>query len=565
MKKLILFWCFLLSVHILYAAIVTKENAERIAVDFFNKNYKNKTRSVLHLEMVYDGVPPESRLSEVPAFYVFNNNNGKGFVIVAGDDSIDNILGYSFNNNFDIAELPENLKHWLSQWQYAVTQIRAKDTKRIVSRSQNLNVGEVVVQLETARWDQHYPYNDICPIIDGKKAVTGCVPTAMAIVMRYHKWPHKGNGTLPSYRRNDLVLEERPLGHVYNWDDMLLEYGNDYTQKQIDAVATLMFDCGMACQVSYGARGTGGDTRNVLRALVKYMGYDKSGRFLYRKVVDDEEWYTTIKKELDEGRPMVYDGDATNSAHAFVVDGYTTNNYFSVNWGWSGSGNGFYLLSDMMGFNINQKTIINIKPDEGGIEELGSIRLVGKGLEYEKMDVLINQQFNLKVNLIFLGMQFNGLMSLQLVNKEGIMKEILYETSFSSSLGSTTQLGLNLMIKSKIDVGDKIRCFYKNVGENEWKRVIGSSNCNNEVFVADEYTIEESTMIKFNKKARILTLQLKDDVEVQFYTADGRNLSSILQIEDNMVKIETSELRGKYILKLVKKQYNELKILNLSF
>lgn len=145
------------------------------------------------------------------------------------------------------------------------------------------------------------------------------------------------------------------------------------------------------------------------------------------------------------------------------------------------------------------------------------------------------------------------------------MKEILYETGFSSSLGSTTQLGLNLMIKSKIDVGDKIRCFYKNVGDNEWKRVIGSSNCNNEVFVADEYTIEESTVIKFNKKARILTLQLKDDVEVQFYTADGRNLSSILQIDDNMVKIETSELRGKYILKLVKKQYNELKILNLSF
>lgn len=294
-----------------------------------------------------------------PTFSVYGRRDGKGFAIVAGE----RILGYSDDGEITSPDgLPEPMLEYLMQLD---EELRCADVQQAAKAP-----GNVVVELETANWAQRDPYNRMCPTKNGYRCLTGCIPTAFAIVMRYHKWPVHGTGKV----YNPITGEAVDISsHTYNWDEMLMEYtSGNYTDAQANEVAALMMHLGFAYMVEYSPSNTGGNHNSS--TLAKKFGYVDVGK-TQRWQVGDTEWVRLIKESLDNGCPVPY--AATNSGsgsgdakHIFVLDGYTDNGYYHFNWGWGGNGNGYFQLTAMKPFDgdnyskaDSHQAYFNLRPD----------------------------------------------------------------------------------------------------------------------------------------------------------------------------------------------------------
>lgn len=236
--------------------------------------------------------------------------------------------------------------------------------------------GNIVVYLETASWGQNTPYNKLCFTAKGAQAKTGCVPTAYAILMQYHKWPasaqekkvyHSGTG------------ESITLGHEYDWENMLPAYSGTYSDAEADAVATLMRDLGWAYEVDYGTgstqSGAGGEGAAKLVNIFKYKSESPNIQgaqygTVRDVVANDKLWIEYIKQSLDAGCPIPYSSTTTSGGrHIFILDGYTDKGYFHFNWGWGGQGNGWFKLDDMTpdassNYSKSHRAYFMLKPDK---------------------------------------------------------------------------------------------------------------------------------------------------------------------------------------------------------
>lgn len=215
-----------------------------------------------------------------------------------------------------------------------------------------------------------------------RRTVTGCVATAMAQLMMYYKYPQTLKSDIPAYQTKSYQLDMPSVsaGERYDWDNMLPQYsGSAYTAEQANAVAKLMYHCGLSFEADYGPSSTSAWCRpNV---LVKYWGYDPDViRPLYREKFSLREWTAILDAELQALRPVYYTGCSTTSAsHAFLCDGADGNGLYHINWGWSGWSNGYFditvLNSDYSGaesatapadgFNYTCSMIVGIMPDNG--------------------------------------------------------------------------------------------------------------------------------------------------------------------------------------------------------
>ena len=290
-----LLFLFILLANRLLADNVTAEQAHALATDFFKTNVQTRsTAASPQLQLVWDGEDANTRSAgNLPAFYVFNSTDQKGFVIIAGDDVVMPVLGYSFTNSFVVDGMPSNLKSWMNGLKEQINEARETglNTSDVVyeawSGVSDMTTGDVVKQYQTAEWDQESPYNTLCPKIEGTQTVTGCVATAISILMRYHQWPNAGTGTLPAYSYEALVsgakihqnVSGRTLGHTYAWNDMPLQYDRNSSEISKNEVATLMYDCGVMAQSQFNiasAGGTGASTLTAVHGLAEYMNYNKS-------------------------------------------------------------------------------------------------------------------------------------------------------------------------------------------------------------------------------------------------------------------------------------------------
>ena len=332
------------------AAVVTRPQAETYARGIFSAS-----RSM-------EAVPSDNVLSTPspdgsPSFYVFNNPAG-GWVILSGEDCTYPVLAYSDSGGFSCDGIPDNTRLWLSLIDRNVRLIRKSGLKQgqlarelwagTGLRTKSGSGGKV---LETAKWDQRGPYNNLCPTTkEDKKTVTGCIATAMAIVLRYHKWPEHGKGTLESYT---TTTEKIPIDGYsldsknYDWDNMPLTYSSSASTAQKKAVAELMKDCGVMVQMDYTTEGSSALSSDIIPALARHMYYSSSARELYHSNYSDTEWLGMIKAEIDAGRPLLYGGldEEEGSGHEFVCDGYDDSGFIHVNWGWGGSCNGYFAVS----------------------------------------------------------------------------------------------------------------------------------------------------------------------------------------------------------------------------
>lgn len=338
-KATILFGLFLLAALPLFAERVDPETARKVATTFLNNNGAKAAQ-----------LTALSKAAGFANLYIFNGE--EGFVVMSADDCVQPILGYSLTGRFEAKDMPENLRWWLQgysdQIQDAVEN-KSKATPEIAKQWNDMTAGKgnaavadvVVGPLLTTLWDQTYPYNYYCPTCssggNGGHVYTGCVATAMAQVLKYWNYPTTGNGS-HSYTHSTYNEQTANFGETtYDWNNMPNSLSSSSNQTSIDAVATLIYHCGVSVDMNYGTGSSGAYSIDVPPALINYFNYAPSATYVSRDGFADSQWIAFLKNELDEGRPMYYSGSNTGSGHAFVCDGYRSDDYFHFNWGWSGS------------------------------------------------------------------------------------------------------------------------------------------------------------------------------------------------------------------------------------
>ena len=563
-----------------FAGNVTEQQARRVAVAFFQSAPLTRV-SESDLRLVRDSESSLTRSSgAAPAYYVFDNVAGGGFVIVAGDDVASPVLGYSFTEEFPEGTLPPNVQGWLDGLREEINAARRDGVlpEEAVTRAwQDTKSGDVVVELETARWDQGDPYNQLCPLSRNKRTYTGCTATALAIIMRYHQWPERGTGTLPAYvtTTNSLTIPAQKLGHTYDWGNMPLDYSRSYTQAQAQAVATLMRDCGYMLESDYGTDADGGTAAYVDAVLrvAEYMDYDKAILCVMRDSYNSSEWYELMQAELDSRRPVLYTGSSEDAGHAFVLDGYTTNNYYSVNWGWSGLYNGYFLLSalDPEGqgagggsgsYNNGQVAVIGIQKDKGGeyVEDIRFYPYEAEGVLYNGISTLntitTNQTFYFTAGMfINMGQKaFNGEILFAVTDKNGQFVEELGTLTLELDPSYMTGWSkIQATITAPIQKGYRLRAYYRSENTPEWTLVRGNDEegCVWEYILLDEYTIEQSTSFTYNKNDRKIYLTVSNGINVSLTDASGKAYNQAIRREGTSATINAILLPvGTYTLTL---------------
>lgn len=591
--KRFLFFLSLLLPGLLLAGNIPEEQARRVAMAFWQSAPQTRGVSPVSWRLVLQSEGIATRSAGVePAYYVYDNVSGPGFVIVAGDDVAMPVLGYSFENEFPQTDrLPANLRDWLNGLREEILAARRNGLQAdaaVAQAWQNVRVGNVVVELETARWNQEDPYNRLCPRVNGQASYTGCTATAAAIVMRYHQWPARGTGVLPGYTTGTygVNVPELQLGYAYDWANMPLDYARNCTQAQADAVATLMRDVGVMLQSDYGPLGSGGTAASIvyIPLLATHLGYDKNVRYLYRPRYSTQEWHELLRAELDDARPVIYTGsNGKGEGHAFVLDGYDTQDFYSVNWGWGGHYDGYFLLSALEpagqgaggsdgGYNKEQWATIGIQKDTGGgyLEDVRFQSYEKDGRLYNgftvEEEIVQNVPFTLHFGLMAnAGMDvFVGEFMIAMADKDGQIVEQLWSLETDNlDINWGYALSKEVTITQPIRKGHRIRAYYRSAKTPQWTLVRGNEEegCVWDLVLLDEYTIEESTVFTYDKSSRQICLIVKDGVTASLTDASGKDYGQVCLNERQSVTIDAALLpAGTYTLTLRKgKEQKELR------
>jgi len=350
-------WVWGIMILPLSAQMVTQEKAAEIARSFFagqgasHGAAKHGPRKA----------PLLQRVNYSNELYIFNNVANSGYVIVSGDERMPEILGYSFTGSIDTENMPCNMKAVFENYQRQMVYLRMHPEAEGLKSAAKQYTAIAPLLGETA-WDQIWPYNAMCPTINGTTCVTGCTATAMAQAMYYFKWPNKGTGTV-SYEWNGQTLSADLSKSTYKWDLMKPTYNYYSSQESIDAMALLIRDVGYACHMNYGINSSGAAGQG--KALIEHFSYDASIGYLLRDYCDFDTWDNTIVNELTNGRAMLYDAGSSVGAHALVIDGIDANGYYHFNWGLGGECNGYYTMKTIV-FNSSASLYYGLMKDQGG-------------------------------------------------------------------------------------------------------------------------------------------------------------------------------------------------------
>ena len=505
MKKILLSVLFtLLFGQLSLANIVTIEQARNRAALFFSKaEIRTKATAVSPQDFKLIGTFPEvttKASGESPAMYIFDRSSG-GYAIVSGDDVARPILGYSLVGRFPMSDIPENMRALLQWYADIIAYAREHKWESVadVETESGLDPANSV-QLQTAQWDQWHPFNDLVPEIDGQKPPIGCVATAIAIIMQYHKWPQKGAGKLPAYDYIDMNGQNHhigsiSLGHEYNWNKM--PDGHSFTQEEEAQVARLLYDVAVMCKTSFNSNGSSSSLSSV-QFLSQYFAYDRGIRWYTRYYgYTDSWWEQTIKDEIKNDRPVLYAARAdSRGGHAFVIDGFN-DHYFSINYGWSGSSISFpghntdsqlahfYTLTPVEGHEEDlafyyelQEMAVNIIPQKVGQYEpslmvyesspLPYVFEIGKPFYYRS---LIKNQSLVSAEKSFCF----GIIDKKGGVKEIISKEIKKTVPLPNGYSSgDIDVFLECKITKEVAAGDTLLLLMKDTKSGNWTPVMSS-------------------------------------------------------------------------------------------
>ena len=254
------------------------------------------------LAQTVDGERVYSDDSDIRKAMLHIIGDNEGFVIVSGDDSLTELVGYSDSGSFEPENMPDNMRSWLQSYSDYVKSVQDGETRP--TRRELSDVTTVVVRpFVTTAWNQSEPFNLMAPVDNNVRCVTGCVATAMAQVMKYYEWPERGEGSHSYTDSSGHSLSADFSQSVYDWGNMLDEYNsyydqnmnivNEYNDVQADAVAKLMLDCGISVDMDYTLYSSGAVTANVATALEQYFNY--TADLFYRDNMPSEDFLNRTK------------------------------------------------------------------------------------------------------------------------------------------------------------------------------------------------------------------------------------------------------------------------------
>ena len=332
---------------------------------------------------------------------------GGGFVISCDDSRTLPILGYSRQGAIDADNMPDNMRFWLSEYQNQINQlgnITLKELEANYTAEPKPAYPDSVAPLLVTEWNQYrYGYNSLVPYdsimaadtnmarFEGRPTV-GCGALAMGQIMRYWQFPEHGVGS-HSYNLEDEydcwrygTVSADFANATYDYANMPYQLNTSSSPAEIEAVATLLFHCGVACDMRYNSDCQGSSGTNAaysLNGFQRYFHYNSESQAAMQSWYSNNAWINALKNDLSKAQPIFYTGQSYNdpsegiiaSGHAFVFDGYDTNDFFHVNWGWQGACNGYFSISVLRpltqyNFIQLQTAILNLKPERNKLPNL---------------------------------------------------------------------------------------------------------------------------------------------------------------------------------------------------
>lgn len=453
----------------LQAKRITQWQAQQQAYSFWGKQMPQKAKAKSRTA---------TTASPSDAYYVFNNDAG-GFVIIAGDDAVTPVLGYTSTGSFDAENLPDGLKDLLKSYE---RQIAALGDSYVANQTATRAAFTGEKLLNTAKWNQDDPFNKYTPY----NYPVGCVATAGAIVMKYHGYPDKGTGS-HSYTWNGQT-RSASFEHTYDWANMPAKYDKT-NAADFDGVARLMADLGVAVEMKYDKSGSGAYIGNLVTALQKYYGYSKLSHLMAIEDVGAEAWNGRLRDEIDANRPVLYAASDANTGggHAFVIDGYKDES-FSVNWGWGGYCDGFYQIGALNPesagkptgdkYNVDQSAVFGMEPSDGTEKVSGMGFLTNVG-ELQMLNMNITDVKKGQNGVIFSApigntgdQPYTGEAAVALMNAKGEMREIVSSSSrtFNNLSRGSYYPSLSFSFVSTVDAepGDYLAIVAKEKGSSEY-------------------------------------------------------------------------------------------------
>lgn len=405
------------------------------------------------------------------------------------------ILGYSPNKEFDCDNLSPQLRTILNRFAHnldSLSKVDSFSSSRI--KVKNQDAGGMV--LPTAEWGQGYPYNAKCPEIDGQQSVTGCVATAMAIVMKYNNWPDKGRGKHDWVSNGTLPLSFNFEDVEFNYEQMLDKYTEgEYNDTQAAEVAKLMQAAGAAVSMGYSPIESGAMACVTGHYLHEFFKYSPTCQYITASNFEESAWIDMIREQIQSNHPVILSGRGTDVGHAFVCDGYDSDNLLHINWGWDGNNNGYFQPFLLGGFNDGIGMVINILND-GNTKEyarcwndygyLWATAGLGVGFNLTVEDIEPNVPFSAVVGQISFPADFDGTVCLALVDKNENIVEVDTNVGFSfesshdwdhigySWIGHGQLSFKNVKFSSEIKPDMQIHVVAKEKDKANWDLILGT-------------------------------------------------------------------------------------------
>lgn len=363
MKRFLTIFFFVLSAAI-NAQEVSYDDIVRTADEFTKIYFPGTDYSVA-------SVVPETTDNSISFFIV--NLQPEGWLIISGTKKVRPVLGFNFTGSHILPDSSKNNTeyNWLEGYRKQIEDARKtlglednpawKSTAVLKSKSAKddpVNVANLI----NVKWDQGRNWNMFCPEDPdgpGGHVYVGCVAVAMAQAMSVYMKPQYGEGSKDYLNDTYGLLSVDFASTNYKWDSMSLDMADQYN-------ALLLYHCAVSVDMDFGPDGSGALTALAKIALRDYFRMSKEMTYYRRDRVSN--WKELITLELVEGRPIIYKGDADNgeAGHAFNLDGVINSDYFHINWGWSGSSNGYFLLDDLTpgtnNFTQNHAAIFGMQP-----------------------------------------------------------------------------------------------------------------------------------------------------------------------------------------------------------
>ncbi len=378
----------------LFAKQVDEQTATTVAKNFIAGKMSSSEKQEVKLLAAYSVSRPGG--AAINTYYVFDLNDKKGFVVVAGDDIVKPVLAYSTKDEFQVGNgVSPETDYWMGLYRdqvaFAVehnltaTYEATTDWARYTTNGHTAyKPTNSVSPLLTTTWNQGTYYDIYTPGTGSTKTPVGCVATAMAQIMKYWNAPTTGTGSY-SYTHSTYGVQSADFGATsYQWGLMPGSLSSASSQAAKNAVSLLGYHCAVAVRMDFAPSGSGSqvlawsaNSRCAENAFKNHFGYKTTIDGLYRDDYTDAAWDALLKNELDNSRPILYAGYGSSGGHAFVFDGYDEAGLFHINWGWGGMSNGYFTVDNLApsalgigggggNFNSNQQALVKIEPGQPG-------------------------------------------------------------------------------------------------------------------------------------------------------------------------------------------------------